>query len=229
MAVRTGNFEALEDLLAKQNVELQWQAELRFNDEFKQRIVNGFEKFLTASGSLETLTLLNHFRVLAAVREGDYGVVELNRRIERILRDRGLINYSTKHYQGRPVMVTRNDYSLNLFNGDTGVIRRDEESRDLRAMFLNADDTARSLLPLRLPEHETVFAMTIHKSQGSEFDHVLIVLPDNQHPILTRELIYTGISRARTTVTLVAQKHVLEMALSRRVERSSGLRDKLWG
>ncbi|MFN7138494.1 MAG: exodeoxyribonuclease V subunit alpha, partial [Limisphaerales bacterium] len=228
MAVRSGEAATLQRLLELQNIELQWLPELRFNDDFKQRIICGFETFLKAPDHTEALAHINDFRVLAALREGHYGVVELNRRIERILRDRGLINNSAQFYHGRPFMVTRNDYTLNLFNGDTGIIRRDRQAGEFRALFLNSDNTVRSLLPIRLPQHETVFAMTIHKSQGSEFNQVLIVLPDGDNPILTRELIYTGVSRARKTVTLVGSKHVLETALSRRVERSSGLRDKLW-
>lgn len=228
VAVRTGNFGALKGLLQKTSVELEWYPTIQFNEEFRNRIVAGFEKFLTAKDPAEALHLLNHFRVLAAVRDSDVGFVELNRRIERILRERGLIKQSQPWYEGRPIMVTRNDYTLNLFNGDTGILRHDNETGQARAFFLNADNALRKILPARLPDHETVFAMTIHKSQGSEFDHVLIILPENESPMLTQELLYTGITRARKKVTLLASERVLRLATGRRVERSSGLGEKLW-
>ncbi|MBA4147349.1 MAG: exodeoxyribonuclease V subunit alpha [Verrucomicrobia bacterium] len=228
-AVRTGDFVGLKDLLATKSVELEWQPTARLNEGFKQLVIDGFEKFLTAGTPVEALQLLNHFRVLAAVRDSEFGVVELNRRIERILREQGLIKHSHPLYEGRPVMVTRNDYTLNLFNGDTGILRHDEETGQSRAFFLTADNQLRKVLPARLPEHETVFAMTIHKSQGSEFDHVLIILPENESPMLTQELLYTGITRARKSVSLFASERVLRLAVSRRVERSSGLESQLWG
>ncbi len=227
IAVRHGRFSQLETLFSEGTAELRWQPEVRFKEEFKEQIVAGFKACLSASDPATMLTRSNDSRVLAAVREGDMGVLELNRRIERLLRERGLIRQSSEWYDGRPIMITRNDYAVNLYNGDTGVVLRDADG-NARAYFLNADNEVRSVLPSRLPQHETVFAMTIHKSQGSEFDHVMIVLPETDRPILTRELIYTGITRARKTVTVLAREHILRTALSREVERTSGLQDKLW-
>ena len=94
-------------------------------------------------------------------------------------------------------MITRNDYNLKLFNGDIGIILPDADSGEPRAFFPGPDNTVRKFLPLRLPEHETAYALTVHKSQGSEFDRVLLVLPDRESPVLSRELLYTGITRAR--------------------------------
>ena len=126
-------------------------------------------------------------------------------------------------------MITKNDYNLGLFNGDIGVILPDPETdHTLRAFFLSPDGALRSFLPVRLPEHETVYAMTVHKSQGSEFDHVVLILPDKDYPLLTRELIYTGLTRARQTVSVWGTESVLRTAILRKIERTSGLREALW-
>ena len=115
--------------------------------------------------------------------------------------------------------------------GDIGITLPDEASggRGLFVFFPGAPGETRRFLPYRLPEHETVYAMTVHKSQGSEFDEVLLVLPDRDLPVLTRELIYTALTRARNTVTIWARRSILAAAITRRIERTSGLRDALWG
>ena len=131
---------------------------------------------------------------------------------------------------GRPVMVTKNDYPLRLFNGDMGITLPDPDgNQELRVFFPSADGEVRKFPPLRLPEHETVYALTVHKSQGSEFDRVLLILPDRDAPVLTRELIYTGITRAREQVEIWGEETTFCRALSRRIQRSSGLREALWG
>ncbi|MGR5541379.1 ATP-binding domain-containing protein, partial [Vibrio campbellii] len=144
-------------------------------------------------------------RLLCAVREGDFGVQGLNERIERSLNHKGLINKREElWYAGRPVMVTRNDASSGLFNGDIGVclpVLEGERVR-LKVFFEMPDGTVKAILPSRVPEHETAFAMTIHKSQGSEFAFTLMILPPDFSPILTRELIYTGITRAKSRLAL---------------------------
>jgi exodeoxyribonuclease V alpha subunit len=126
-------------------------------------------------------------------------------------------------------MITRNDYNLKLFNGDIGVVFPDAEANgEVRVFFACADGEIRKFPPSRLPAHETVFAMTIHKSQGSEFGAVLLILPGDDAPILTRELIYTGLTRARDSVEIWSPESVLRAALAKRVSRTSGLRDALW-
>ena len=141
----------------------------------------------------------------------------------------GLIEPLTTHYHGRPVLIRTNDYQLRLFNGDVGLILRDAEAGgELRAFFIDAEGRLRRVLPTRLPAHETTFAMTIHKSQGSEFPRVLMILPDRDVAVLTRELVYTGVTRARTKVELWANSATLRTAILRRTVRSSGLRDALW-
>jgi len=128
------------------------------------------------------------------------------------------------------VLVTRNDYTLDLFNGDIGVALPEGSAGGggLRVHFAAGSGDIRRYLPYRLPEHETVYAMTVHKSQGSEFDDVLLILPDRDSPVLTRELIYTALTRARKRITLFGSRGVLTTAINRRIDRTSGLRDALW-
>ena len=164
------------------------------------------------------------FRILCAVREGEWGVAGLNTAIELRLEREGLIRRS-EWYVGRPVMVTRNDYGTGVFNGDIGLTLRDPaRPASLRVYFLEGD-SVRSVLATRLRQVETAFAMTVHKSQGSEFRHTVLVLPQEGGAMLARELVYTGITRARDFFTLVSPKQaVLSDAILRRTQRASGLR-----
>jgi exodeoxyribonuclease V alpha subunit len=173
-------------------------------------------------------TVLKSFdscRVLTAVREGPWGVTGLNAAIERALADSGLVARRGEWYEGRPVMVTRNDPALGVFNGDVGVVLRGPGGESaLRCYFLDGD-ALRSVSVGRLAEVETAFAMTVHKSQGSEFAHVLLVLPDQDVPVLTRELVYTGLTRASAGFTLIGRStDPLTSATHRLTRRISGLR-----
>jgi exodeoxyribonuclease V alpha subunit len=159
-------------------------------------------------------------------------VEELNRQIEAILREAGLIpSRHGRFYPGMPVLITRNDYQLNLFNGEIGILLPDpadgSQEQPLWAWFPGEAGIPRRILPARLPDHEPAYAMTVHKSQGSEFDRVLMLLPDRDMPLITRELIYTGLTRAKTEVDLWFEKSVFEAGVARRTERVSGLRDAL--
>ncbi len=175
------------------------------------------------------LVALNRMRVLCAVREGPFGVHTLNGRIEQALEQAGLIRRTGEVYAGRPVMVTSNDHAQRLYNGDLGLILPDADAGGALRVFFETAEGSRRILPSRLPPHETVYAMTVHKSQGSEFDRVILVLPRAESRVLTRELIYTGITRARQSVALVASSECLKNAAARRVERSTGLYDACWG
>lgn len=161
------------------------------------------------------------FSVLCALREGPWGVAQLNPHIEKALQ---LNPHGRAWYVGRPVMVTRNDYALDLMNGDIGVCLPNPEG-ELRVAFPSSDPTrVRWIAPSRLDSVDTVFAMTVHKSQGSEFTHVLLVVPAQNAPVLTRELLYTGLTRARERLTVwAAQSDVLFNACQQRVLRSGGL------
>jgi exodeoxyribonuclease V alpha subunit len=171
----------------------------------------------TDAQALAALQDFAEFQMLCAVREGPWGVQQLNRRIATGLgfRDEGW-------YAGRPVMVSRNDYNLGLMNGDVGLCL--PHAKGLRAAFPDGQGGIRWVNPSRLDAVESVFAMTVHKSQGSEFSHVCLVLPDKAVAVLTRELLYTGITRAKARLTLVlSQTDVLWRAVDARVLRSGGL------
>jgi exodeoxyribonuclease V alpha subunit len=169
------------------------------------------------------------FRVLCAVREGPCGVTGLNLLTENILHAEGLIERGRRWYTGRPVLIQRNDTSLHLFNGDIGIYLPDLlTGSGHRVFFPGPEETFRGFHPQRLPEHQTVWAMTVHKSQGSEFDEILLVLPDRESPVLSRELIYTAVTRAREKATLLGPEPVLRQAILRSTERLSGLSDALW-
>jgi exodeoxyribonuclease V alpha subunit len=165
------------------------------------------------------------FRILCAVRVGEWGVEGLNTAIEQRLDNAGLIRRSGDWYVGRPVMVTRNDYSTNVFNGDIGLTLPDPaRPGSLRVWFLEGDKV-RSVLATRLRHVETAYAMTVHKSQGSEFAHTVLALPKEAGAVLARELVYTGITRASREFTLLTPvPNVLGEAIGRRTHRASGLR-----
>ena len=186
----------------------------------------------------EVLNAFSRFQLLCALRQGPQGVEGLNALIAQSLYARNLIESPLGWYEGRPVMVTRNDYSLGLANGDVGIcLRVPDDTGSLRlvvSFLLNATagDAAgtriRHVLPSRLDAVATVYAMTVHKSQGSEFEHTALILPADVGSILSRELLYTGITRARRWFTLIGDDRVIANAIGRRIWRHSGLPDYLY-
>ncbi len=188
------------------------------------------------------LAALAQFRLLCAHRRGPYGVSTWTSRQQEWLAARlGDLDLEQRDYVGRPLLVTENDYELGLYNGDTGVIvsavaepgpdrvgrAGTGDAARLRAVFERGGELLR-FTPLRLGAVETVLAMTIHKSQGSQFDTAAVLLPPSS-PILTRELLYTAVTRARRRLILVATEDALAAAVQRPVARASGLRRRLWG
>ncbi|MCX9558669.1 exodeoxyribonuclease V subunit alpha [Vibrio cholerae] len=172
------------------------------------------------------LDAFSRCRLLCALREGDFGVMGLNTRIERALNAHKLIKTQEEiWYHGRPIMVTRNDHGLGLYNGDIGLCMRDRDDDQgrLKVYFELPDGSIKAVLPSRFPQHETAYAMTIHKSQGSEFDLTLLILPPDYSPILTRELVYTGITRAKKQLKLYCDNKVLQRAIKVKTQRASGL------
>lgn len=196
--------------------------------------VTGYRDYLrqvvAGADAVAVLAAFGRFQVLCALREGPFGIAGLNERIETGLQRAGLIQRKPgaagRWYSGRPVMVGRNDSALGLFNGDIGIALRDE-SGELRVHFQLPDGSIKSVQPSRLPAHETAYAMTVHKSQGSEFDHTVLVLPNHFLPVLTRELVYTAITRARRQLSLYAIDAVLMRAIRTPTQRRSGLAERL--
>ncbi|WP_221366080.1 exodeoxyribonuclease V subunit alpha, partial [Aeromonas caviae] len=192
--------------------------------------VAGYGSYLKAARAGEdpaaVFKAFNDFQILCALRDGPFGVTGLNERLELALAKAGLIQRDGDWYAGRPVMVVRNDHGVGLYNGDMGLCLPDDTGR-LKVWFEQPDGTLRALLPSRLPPHETVYAMTIHKSQGSEFAHTVLVLPDSPSPLLTRELVYTGITRAKARLDLYGDRALLAQAVRKKTERYSGLAQRL--
>jgi len=198
-----------------------------------QMSVNGYQGYLelakkvsTTTDVLAVLAQFNEFQLLTPLRGGKFGLDELNHAIETSLNRYRFIDISEGvWYIGRPVMISSNDHSQQLYNGDIGILLPDIEQRDgaARVYFIMADGQLKSFLPSRLPAHETVYAMTIHKSQGSEFDHVVISMPSQWSALLTKELVYTGITRAKKTVDVFSSAQVLQQAMLTKTVRNSGL------
>ncbi len=177
---------------------------------------------------VSVLRAFDRFRVLCALREGEWGVAGLNTAIEARLAALGLVHARGEWYEGRPVIATQNDYGTGVFNGDVGIVLKGmEPDAGLRAWFAEGD-AVRSVSVSRLAAVQTAFAMTVHKAQGSEFDHTVLVLPPEANRVTTRELVYTGITRARTAFTLMsANVDVLTQAIGQTTRRSSGLSEWL--
>ncbi|MFN8640835.1 MAG: exodeoxyribonuclease V subunit alpha [Candidatus Binatia bacterium] len=193
-------------------------------------VLDGFAAYAAARAPRDRLQALERFRVLCAHRHGPGGVTALNAQIERLLAAREVIRPEGEQYVGRPILITRNDYQLRLFNGDVGIIAAVPGERSRReAVFVAPDGSERRLSPSRLPPHETVFAMSVHKSQGSEFDAVAVVLPPEPSPVVSRELLYTAVTRARRAASIVAPRAVVDPAVAHAIARASGLRERLWG
>jgi exodeoxyribonuclease V alpha subunit len=193
------------------------------------RIVKGFGDYAQARSPEEAFERLAQFRVLCALRRGPFGVEAINRAIEGWLEHEGLINTYQRWYRGRPVLITRNDYRTGLFNGDVGIVLPAPGVESSQAVFFqDIEGGIKAIRPSMLPEHETVYAMTVHKSQGSEFEEVLLLLPQSHTRVMTRELLYTGITRAIRRIEVWGSETVIREAIASPIERSSGLRDALW-
>ena len=180
----------------------------------------------TATDASATLRQIAGRQLLCALRDGPYGADALNAAIESHLRLRWQVPADTAWYPGRVVMITRNHYGAGLFNGDLGLCLRDGEGR-LQVWF-ESEAGARAFAPGALPAHDPAWAITIHKSQGSEYGHVAVLLPpDPEHRILSRQLLYTGLSRAKRSVEVWGPQASLDAALARAVRRAGGLRERL--
>ncbi|ETX09432.1 exodeoxyribonuclease V subunit alpha [Marinomonas ushuaiensis DSM 15871] len=175
----------------------------------------------------ELYRVFSRYQILTAVRQGEFGVEKINAQLEQYFYQRGRVKDPHVWYPGKAVILTRNDAALGLFNGDIGLCMLDEFQR-LRVWFIQSDGTFTGLLPSRLSEFEAVFAMTVHKSQGSEFERVALLLPMTPSPVLTRELLYTGITRAKKDFTLWGPSSLIRIAASIQILRYSGLVDELW-
>lgn len=230
-AVKAGDSSRLVNVLQDGGSEVEWkewETSLQLASLIEETVTAGYSPYLKENKIEDAFQAFNQFRVLCAIREGPFGVENVNRLIEYILAKKGLIIPRQPWYEGMPVMITKNDYGLMLMNGDCGLIMKERGKTYLSAFFPDDRGGYKSFFPENLPAYETVFAMTVHKSQGSEFDRVLLILPDRPSPILTKELFYTAITRARRKITIIGTKDILLYALEHRTERLSGLSNLLY-
>jgi exodeoxyribonuclease V alpha subunit len=193
----------------------------------RKQILHGFHNMLKATLVEEAFSAMEKFRVLCAVRKGPAGVEGINTMAHQVLCQADMIGKDTDWYRGKPIIIRRNHYEMQLFNGDAGILWPDTKGQ-LRAWFRRPDNHLHPFPPGRLPDHDTAYGITIHKAQGSEFDKVLLLLPEEDSRILSRELIYTGITRARSRLILCCTPKSLATAVKLRTRRHSGLRKKLW-
>ncbi|KML46780.1 exodeoxyribonuclease V subunit alpha [Burkholderia cepacia] len=236
LAIRSGDVQAALDALPADDT-----AAASFHDDAGdtlasatvERLARRFGAYLDAlrdtlaapvPDPLPLFDALNRFRILCAIRSGSRGAEHVNALVAAHVRHAARVPLAVgaHWFTGRPIMVTRNDYALGLFNGDIGIALPDAHGV-LRVWFRRADGTVRAVSPAALPPHETAFALTVHKSQGSEFDEAALVLPASFGRVLTRELVYTAVTRARTRVQVIGPRRVLAQAVATRTQRDSGL------
>lgn len=236
-AIKSGNsVKALQQLQSSENVLFWYKAEQKQLTLLVEQAVEHYVELhqmtsqLNLSETSDVLQLFHHiakFQLLVCVRQGDFGVEGLNSQIQSRLAKRLHRPVTAHHYAGRPIMISENAYHLDLYNGDIGVELVNPSTNQLMAYFVQGDGEVKQIHCQRLPSHETVYAMTVHKSQGSEFAHAALVLPDHNSSIVSKEIIYTGLTRAKTQFSLYAGEYNLRQGLQSSSERHSGLREML--
>jgi len=228
-AVNRGDRQALRAVFDGRFSDIQ-KKQLQSGEEYLAMLddaLQGYQRYLQEVQRQQSpeaaIAAFGEFQLLCALREGPFGVAGLNERLEQVLAQKRKIarQAQSRWYEGRPVMISRNDSALGLFNGDIGIAL--DRGQGLRVWFQMPDGSVKSVQPSRLPDHETAWAMTVHKSQGSEFDHAALILPQQMSPVVTRELVYTAITRARRRLSLYSDESVLAQAVTTRTERRSGL------
>ena len=240
-AVQAGDFSAFREVVGREAEageswarEIFWnpRAELNQESEFARLVLLGFKEYMGADSGEKALAALQNFRILCPHRRGREGVEALNDFCRRVLSSAGLLPGGERAgrddlYRGRPVMVVENSYETGLFNGDLGLIWNSPEDEEQLLALFPTPGGVKKVLPATLPRHETAWAMSVHKSQGSEFTRVAVVLPRQDSPILSRELLYTAISRARSQLNLFASEEIIALAMGRKVRRHSGLAESI--
>lgn len=208
------------------NIEDSVTIDQEYNESLFQKFVLGYKDYINDDIGT-ALHSINKYKVLCATRNGNRGLYAINKKIENILKSSGLITVNDEFYENRPIIVTKNYKDLDLYNGDIGIIRTDTDGVK-KAYFLDNKNNVRRVLPGFISECETVYAMTIHKSQGSEYENVLVVLPENsENALLTKELLYTAVTRAKETITIQGTKEVVLDSINKGVNRASGITNRI--
>lgn len=227
-AVRAGDAERALQIARQGSKDFVFQENAEFPENskiFRQTVLRGYDSFVRAREPEAAFRQMEKFRVLAAHRRGPFGVENLNEWIRSWLARKNRSSSQAEFYVGRPILVRQNDPTLELFNGDMGWVGRHE--RQLSVYFERAGRAPLRLSPAQLPQHDSAYAMTIHQTQGSEYDEVLLVLPEENSPLLTRELLYTAVTRAKKKVILLGSEQAIRVACQRPTQRWSGLAEAL--
>jgi exodeoxyribonuclease V alpha subunit len=235
-AVKRGDADGVMEILrSREYPDICWQDR---SVSFETLLVAAFNQFtdnLSSGNPSIVLERLNRLKILCAINKGPYGVDWMNRWAENYLRQKtpalSINRFGIQWYPGRPILITRNHYDLELYNGDVGILLPDPKipGTELFAFFPGKDATPKKIPLFRLPEHLPAYALTVHKSQGSEFNEIFLVLPDRDVPVLTRELLYTAITRGKEKVTIIGNETIIRNAVEKKIRRTSGLQDALWG
>ncbi len=211
-----------------QNISLMEEEAAEYGGKMYCSYMSAVRQARTLADYKSLFSSLQSFKILCANRHGQTGVSGINERVEHYLTGHGYDCLSHSWYEGRPVMITRNDYGLDLYNGDTGICLPDPENSEImKVWFERSDGSIQGLLPGRISSCQTVYAMTIHKSQGTEIREILVVLPVQDSELLTRELLYTAVTRAKQSVKIKSSRSVFERAVNEKIKRYSGLADRL--
>jgi len=222
-AINANNVQGLEDILTKGLYPDVVFESLRgkglVDSAVNKFILDGYKPFVSADTVEEALKELDNFKILCAHNSGEYGTLQISHLCEKILLIEN--NFDIQHKHKRIIMVNTNDYKKGLFNGDTGIVF--ERKEGVNTFFKTLDNTIKQFRSSDLPGSDLAFAITIHKSQGSEFNTVLMILPDRISPVVTRQLLYTGITRAKTKVIIVGDIDIIKKAINLPVKRNSGL------
>ncbi|NNE64198.1 MAG: exodeoxyribonuclease V subunit alpha, partial [Gammaproteobacteria bacterium] len=226
--VNMGNSKAVLELLAHAKKNVAWKPNIsdQFDNGILQHVLDQYRSVIQAESIEQAFSAFESFRALCAVHNGVFGISEINRRVELAMRAQGWLE-STEQYHGKAILINSNDYESGLFNGDIGLLWRGSDER-LYACFRDLEQGIRRVSINNLPDHSPAWAMTVHKSQGSEFDSVLLILPGiHQQRALSRELLYTGITRARSSLMIYASEDAINYACQNTEQRHSGLARKL--
>ncbi len=198
-----------------------------YNDREFYDLLKYYEEYAKEEDIEKAFEKLKKIMILCAVREGEYGYKAYNILVEKYLSSKGLIIPGNSFYDKQPVMITSNDYSLGVFNGDNGIIRENKKTGQKRIYFQD-ENGIKDFPVVNINSFQTAYAMTIHKSQGSEYDNVVIIIPDDEnHKILSRQLLYTAVTRARKNVLILGNDNVIIESVKRKINRISGIRERI--
>jgi exodeoxyribonuclease V alpha subunit len=227
-AISRGNANEVIELIDRgSTIDFEYN-ERTSSQEADQMIRLGYAGLAQAKTPAEAHQAFLHFQILCPTHEGECGVNSINERTQKLLGINQTIKNKSVRYSGMPIIIERNDYGVNLFNGDIGIFLADENQPDrLAAWFLQSDGTYRAISPTRLPPYKLAYAMTVHRSQGSEYDQVMIMLPSIHSELLTRHLLYVACSRARKKVILLGSKKVIKQSIKHSTPSPTGLQNRL--